>query len=83
MSSGTNKASTSIDKKVGIGKEEGPKKNYDTVCEENTTENGNGKLPAPFKLASEHNNTQGGMQNGVKEHALQWRNMFLSKVGDI
>jgi predicted ribosome quality control (RQC) complex YloA/Tae2 family protein len=66
MSSGNNKASTSIDKNVGIGKEEGPKKNHDTVCEENTTENGNSKLPAPFKLASEHNNIQGGMQNGVK-----------------
>jgi hypothetical protein len=40
------------------------KKKHDTICEENATENGKGKLPPPFRLASEHNDIQGGMYNG-------------------
>jgi hypothetical protein len=74
MSSVNNKASTSTGKNVGIGNDEvskknqdtGLKENHDTVCEENTTKNDNGKLPAPFKLASEHTGIQGGMRTGEK-----------------
>jgi hypothetical protein len=70
MSSVNNRASTSIDKTVGIGNKK-DMKNHDTMSEEDYTENGKGKLPSPFLLASEHDSIQGGMYNGGKPPPLQ------------
>jgi len=72
MSSVNNRASTSIDKYVGIGNNKKDMKNHDTtMSEEYTTENGKGNLPSPFLLASEHDSIQGGMYNGGNPPPLQ------------